>query len=128
MILYFHYFLHTFVCNIYSPPALLFCKQHWLYILISLEEKFTKINIFLEKEDKVQKRGQNWSAWPELKIDIYIRYIWSLIENWWCSHSWLFLGAKAPLGPLDVKVKVKVKVKPKKLRNSMILPKLIDDG
>ena len=29
-----------------------------------------------------------------------------------------FLGAKAPLGPLDVKVKVKAK----KLRNSMILP------
>ena len=42
----------------------------------------------------------------------------------------LFLGAKAPLGPLEqkVKVKVKVKVKAKKLRNSMILPKLLDDG
>ena len=37
-----------------------------------------------------------------------------------------FLGAKAPLGPLDVKVKVKVKVtvkvKSKKLKNSLILP------
>ena len=42
----------------------------------------------------------------------------------------LFLGAKAPLGPLDVKVKVKVKVKgkAKKLKNSMILPKLLYDG
>ena len=37
-----------------------------------------------------------------------------------------FLGGKVPLGPLDVKVKVKVKAK--KLKNSMILPKLIDDG
>ena len=41
----------------------------------------------------------------------------------WC----LFLGAKAPLGPQDVKVKVKVKVKAKKFRNSMILPELPDD-
>ena len=32
------------------------------------------------------------------------------------------LGAKAPLGPLDVKVKVKAK----KLRNSMILLELLD--
>ena len=40
----------------------------------------------------------------------------------------LFLGAKAPLGSLEQKVKVKVKVKAKKLRNSMILPKLLDDG
>ena len=41
-----------------------------------------------------------------------------------------FLGAKAPLGSLEqkVKVKVKVKVKAKKLRNSMILPRLLDEG
>ena len=43
-----------------------------------------------------------------------------------------FLVAKAPLQPLDekekVKVKMKVKVKGKKLRNSMILPKFLDDG
>ena len=49
-----------------------------------------------------------------------------------CVRLSPFLGAKAPLGPLDVKikvkVKVKVKVKAKKLRNSMILPKFIDDG
>ena len=32
-----------------------------------------------------------------------------------------FLGAKAPLGPIDVKVK------PKKFRNSMIMLELLDD-
>ena len=36
-----------------------------------------------------------------------------------------FLGAKAPLGPLDEKEKEKVKAK--KFRNSMILPELLDD-
>ena len=39
------------------------------------------------------------------------------------SRTFEVFGAKAPLGPLDVKVKVKAK----KLRNSMILPKLLDD-
>ena len=38
----------------------------------------------------------------------------------------LFLGAKAPLGLAHVTVTVTVK--PKKLKNSMILPKLLDDG
>ena len=33
-----------------------------------------------------------------------------------------FLGAKAPLEPLEQKVKVKVKVKAKKFINGMILP------
>ena len=37
---------------------------------------------------------------------------------------WPFLRAKAPLEPLNEKEKVKAK----KLRNSMILPKLLDDG
>ena len=37
----------------------------------------------------------------------------------------IFLGAKAPLGPVDVKVKVKVKAK--KFQNSMILPESPDD-
>ena len=39
----------------------------------------------------------------------------------------IFNERKLVLGPLDVKVKVKVKVKPKKLRNSMILPELLDN-
>ena len=38
-------------------------------------------------------------------------------------HFCQFLGAKAPLGPLDVKVKVKAK----RLRYSMILLELLDD-
>ena len=38
-----------------------------------------------------------------------------------CSK--LFLGAKAPLGPLDEKEKVKAK----KFRNSIILPELLDN-
>ena len=41
----------------------------------------------------------------------------------------IFLGAKAPLGPLDEKEKEKgkEKVKAKKFRNSMILPELLDN-
>ena len=53
----------------------------------------------------------------------------------WCSKgsSWVFhgyfkfmgiLGAKAPLGPKDVKVKMKAK----KLGNNKILPMLLEDG
>ena len=43
------------------------------------------------------------------------------MENWpdadptFMEFSIIFLGAKAPLGPQDVKVKVKVKVKAKKV-------------
>ena len=37
----------------------------------------------------------------------------------------IFNERKLVLGPLEVKVKVKVK--PKKFRNSMILPELLDD-
>ena len=41
-------------------------------------------------------------------------------------YSIQFLGAKAPLGSLDVKVKVKVKAK--KLRNSMIMPEFLSNN
>ena len=73
---------------------------------------------------KISKTSRTW-----INITFFTPYSRLLISGMHlCIYEVTFLGAKAPLGSLEQKLKVKVKVKPKKLRNSMILPKLLDDG
>ena len=87
------------VCQNEPPPTAAIDR-------VNLKKRLALFTIFSSNDTKYMSWMISYQLSPKF------------VNIWW---NLLFLGARAPLGPLDVKVKVKVKVKAKKFRNSMIL-------